>query len=624
MLFLDTETTYIDDQKNIIRKFLEKSQYKDAFNELHENNSKNSFIHILLGVQEYLRRYYKIQIDWNEQSEYIIPNITDETFSKISGNDKYGDYSDEYIDGLIYIDSDGEITSGEDSNISDIIVYQSKSGSGKNNKLSDDIILLNQGIKFLLYNEEKNESYEVFKSAIENIRDNENITVHPVYIYLDRKPHNRDQVSDTLLDNTEILNNPKVDSDLDEILFDKNYVNTELVNQVEKASLKCISVQSFSYPGSMISPYISFVYLRDYINFLNFHKKEGSSNYELNEGLFLKNVRRNVGKNNPLNKKIRDTFFDGPSEQSGDIWWKSNGITIIADSMENQNGTLILKNPSIINGQQTSRQLFNALKKDEEKFFENNPSYSPWKFMIKIFIADTSKEEVSSNIDSIISGLNSQSAISKNSIDIINDNTKKIANYVSDVKRDKPYFLELYSGMYTRNQFYKDHKKKDSIITIETLVQYALSAELNNNKDNENEVVSIGKIRSSRNSIISKYHESIFEHQKDPKFWYNFIHAIKLFEEKLKYDEDDKISGLQYLTFALFRLAYRNFGKENKDNKSMSLFFKEIEDGKLEDVKIKLKDAMSKETDDKGHKITNWDQYSKKEAFESMLSSITF
>jgi hypothetical protein len=617
------KTNYIETQKEAIQSFLQTSQYNIPFNKLRAEHKK-SFLHMLLGVQEYLKKYYHFNVDWTNESEYIIPNITDEIFRGISENSSENNhYSDHYIDGLLFIDSNGELTSSEDANIMDIIVYQSK--SGKSGELKKDFITFDHGIKFLFsesLSKEKNSNLDIFVNTNYALMTNNQIMVHPLYISLDKDSSKA--LDQELLTNTEILNNESVSDDLTELLLDKSSINSKKVNQTEEAKLKLTSVQNYSYPGSTINAYIAFAYLKDYLSFLNWHSNK-SKYYTLDEGLFLRNVRRNVGKNTALNKTIRRTFLKGPNNTAGDIWWRSNGISIVADSMENDsNGTFTFKNPSIINGQQTSRQLANAYQENPEEFEKNNPSYSPWKFMIKIFIADTSNSETSNNIDAIISGLNSQSAINKNSIDLINRTTQKIADYVSDRRRNPPYLLELHSGIYTQDEFYKVHDQKNSIITIETLIQFALSAEIV--KESSGEPIPIGKIRGSKNAVVKDYNKQIFTTVTNPEFWYVFIKCIKTFESNITYTSSDKALGLQYLTFALFKLAYKSCIKsvpsEPFFENGIKNFFTFLTAKEISSLKDKLIAQMKKEKNTNNNIIINWDQYSKTNAFEEMLNKI--
>jgi hypothetical protein len=80
------------------------------------------------------------------------------------------------------------------------------------------------------------------------------------------------------------------------------------------------------------------------------------------------NVRDYNGKSNPVNKQIRATLEDSSASQE-DFWWLNNGITILADSCPVNGHKLTIKNPEVVNGLQTSHEIFewsSAHKKDKD------------------------------------------------------------------------------------------------------------------------------------------------------------------------------------------------------------------------------------------------------------------
>lgn len=70
------------------------------------------------------------------------------------------------------------------------------------------------------------------------------------------------------------------------------------------------------------------------------------------------NVRDYQGRTNPVNREIRATLASSASEE---FWWLNNGITILADDCPVLGNKVAIKNPEIVNGLQTSHELFNAL-----------------------------------------------------------------------------------------------------------------------------------------------------------------------------------------------------------------------------------------------------------------------
>ncbi|HLJ26912.1 MAG TPA: AIPR family protein [Candidatus Angelobacter sp.] len=81
------------------------------------------------------------------------------------------------------------------------------------------------------------------------------------------------------------------------------------------------------------------------------------------------NVRDYNGKSNPVNKQIRATLDEVSSASQEDFWWLNNGITILADECPVNGHKIKIKNPEVVNGLQTSHEIFewyNGHKKDSD------------------------------------------------------------------------------------------------------------------------------------------------------------------------------------------------------------------------------------------------------------------
>ena len=81
------------------------------------------------------------------------------------------------------------------------------------------------------------------------------------------------------------------------------------------------------------------------------------------------NVRDYNGKSNPVNKQIRATLEEMSSASQEDFWWLNNGITILADECPVNGHKIKIKNPEVVNGLQTSHEIFewhNAHKNDTD------------------------------------------------------------------------------------------------------------------------------------------------------------------------------------------------------------------------------------------------------------------
>ena len=81
------------------------------------------------------------------------------------------------------------------------------------------------------------------------------------------------------------------------------------------------------------------------------------------------NVRDYNGKSNPVNRQIRATLSEIPAVSQEDFWWLNNGITILADECPVNGHKMKIKNPEVVNGLQTSHEIFewyNAHKNDKD------------------------------------------------------------------------------------------------------------------------------------------------------------------------------------------------------------------------------------------------------------------
>lgn len=619
---------YIEKEKDEVREILEKRypQIKSR-----EDSDSDSLVHLVAGVIIYLKQNYQMSIDIDDIG-FILSNITDATFYEFLHGSKVND--DYGIDGIVFIDIDDQITSGDDpKEIKEMIVYQSKSGK-KHLKTADtvqDLLLHADMFKdntFFTNN-------VIFKKVNAVLNERINATIYPLFICLNVNDNDTPEAICEFERQLKKLPDT-INKDPNNIIFNRKavaYIPEE--EPPEEIKLQVASIEEYKYPSSPLKTYIIFAYIKDYLNFI---KKDN----HLKSGLFIKNVRGNAGQNR-LNKDIKETFLNGPQGFVGDFWWLSNGVTIAATDMDREDSTLTLYHPSIINGQQTSRQLFEASQ--EPKFDDNNPSFSPWKIMIKLFVEN--KEESSqdakknsSSIDvlqEIISGLNSQTAINTNSIDLNNPYTNKVKRYLRNKDKGKIYYLEIRKGEFTKNPIFTGRGLGPQIISVELLIQYILSGNMIGVSQKE-----IGKIRSSKATVVRENQDKIFtkETTKDEniKTWQELVELIKMFEELFKPIKEGQVV---YLKFAMFRILvnwYKISGEPIFSEKVLQNIKQNTTPKTIKTIKDKLEGMMEKYSEEKMDKrehneekkdeqkhsevITNWDQYSKTSAFEGKLAKL--
>lgn len=193
--------------------------------------------------------------------------------------------------------------------------------------------------------------------------------------------------------------------------------------------------------------YVALINLGIYYRFIT------DDNQNLRKGFFESNVRDYQGKN-VVNTSIAKTLLDDLSE---DFWWLNNGITILSEKVTPiTNRELVLLNPEIVNGLQTSTEIFN--------YFSNNPSFledEKRNLLVRI-IVPTSEE----SRDRIIFATNNQTNIPKSSLRVTDPIHLQIEMYFKN------------RGLYydRRKNYYKNQgKKSNDIISVSFLAQCIIS-----------------------------------------------------------------------------------------------------------------------------------------------------
>lgn len=193
--------------------------------------------------------------------------------------------------------------------------------------------------------------------------------------------------------------------------------------------------------------YVALVNLGTYYRFIT----DDSSN--LRKSFFEANVRDYQGKNS-VNTSIADTLEHSSTE---DFWWLNNGVTILASDITLiTNKSLQLVNPEIVNGLQTSREIFN--------YFSENPyvvENEKRTLLIRIIMPESEEAR-----DNIIFATNNQTNIPKSSLRVTDPIHLQIEMYFKS------------RGLYydRRKNYYKNQKKKASdIIGVSFLAQCLIS-----------------------------------------------------------------------------------------------------------------------------------------------------
>ena len=181
--------------------------------------------------------------------------------------------------------------------------------------------------------------------------------------------------------------------------------------------------------------YVGLVSLKDYYRFIV------SEDNILRRKFFEANVRDYQGRNN-VNSRIRETLETGQSE---DFWWLNNGITILtSEAMLVNNRELQLTNPEIVNGLQTSNEIY--------LYFKNNLSLLDSEIrnvLVRIIVPDSEESR-----DNIIFATNNQTNIPKASLRVTDPIHLQIELYL----KGRGLFYDR------RKNYYKNQGKKPSEI----------------------------------------------------------------------------------------------------------------------------------------------------------------
>lgn len=190
--------------------------------------------------------------------------------------------------------------------------------------------------------------------------------------------------------------------------------------------------------------FLCLVRLRDYYSFIT------DSNDHLRRQMLDANVRDYEG-SNEVNRGIRTTLENPGSD---DFWWLNNGITLIASKASLAGKTLTIEDPQVVNGLQTSFEIFNFFSTHTEVNDERN-------LLIRVVVPSSAESR-----DSIIRYTNSQTSIPAASLRA----TEKIHRDIEDYFSTQGLFYER-----RKNAYKNAGKSKEKIVSIPYLAQAVMA-----------------------------------------------------------------------------------------------------------------------------------------------------
>lgn len=207
---------------------------------------------------------------------------------------------------------------------------------------------------------------------------------------------------------------------------------------------------------SLTEPPINIGIHHDYVALVNiakFYRFITDEYGNLRKYIFEANVRDYQGRN-AVNQDIKESLEDTTTE---DFWWLNNGITILtAEATPSTTKELVLREPEIVNGLQTSNEIFN--------YFHTNPesiATETRNVLIRIIVPESEESR-----DRIILATNNQTPIARSSLRA-ND----------PIHRQIELFFKGRNLYYDRRKnFYKNLGIKSSeIVSVSFLAQCLIS-----------------------------------------------------------------------------------------------------------------------------------------------------
>lgn len=193
--------------------------------------------------------------------------------------------------------------------------------------------------------------------------------------------------------------------------------------------------------------YVALVDLKSYYNFII------NENGEIRKNFFDSNVRDYQGKNN-VNSSISETLR---RNDTNDFWWLNNGVTVLAsEATLVNNRELQIVNPEIVNGLQTSMEIYNH-------FSENMTALEIEKrsILLRIIVPDSEESR-----DQIIFATNNQTNITKATLRVTDPIHLQIEMYL----KSRGLFYDR------RKNYYKNQGRKPvEIVGVSFLAQCLIS-----------------------------------------------------------------------------------------------------------------------------------------------------
>ena len=265
--------------------------------------------------------------------------------------------------------------------------------------------------------------------------------------------------------------------------------------------------------------YVALVDLKSYFNFIV--DDEGN----VRKSFFDSNVRDYQGKNN-VNSSIAETLH---RTDNNDFWWLNNGVTVLAsEATLVNNRELQIVNPEIVNGLQTSMEIYNYFSENREALESEKRSV-----LLRIIVPDNEESR-----DQIIFATNNQTNIPKATLRVTDPIHLQIEMYF----KSRGLFYDR------RKNYYKNQGRKPSeIVGVSFLAQCLITIFLKK--------PDYARARPSTLLNDEKTYNELYEKNNDLEVFYRVAVLGKKIQKNVRsvpdYSPAEKSDILYYVLYAV-------------------------------------------------------------------------
>ena len=285
--------------------------------------------------------------------------------------------------------------------------------------------------------------------------------------------------------------------------------------------------------------YVALVDLKSYYHFIV------NDSGEIRKSFFDSNVRDYQGKNN-VNSSISETLH---RVDNNDFWWLNNGVTVLAsEATLVNNRELQIGNPEIVNGLQTSMEVYNYFSENKEALEEEKRS-----ILLRIIVPDNEESR-----DQIIFATNNQTNIPKATLRVTDPIHLQIEMYF----KSRGLFYDR------RKNYYKNQGRKPAeIVGVSFLAQCLITIFLKK--------PDYARARPSTLLNDEKTYQELYEKNNDLEVFYRVALLGKRIQKNVKsvsdYSPAEKSDILYYVLYAVIARVLNKRDIKPSDIKTLDL-----------------------------------------------------